>query len=299
MQGTIKGRLGSTVGWTLKWLLSAARRSARLSPKGGGQQGYLLIWVILIIGIGSLVVPATLGYGIVSLRGTSRALDDVAEYYAADAAVMAVTADLVQGVDILAPEYTSPATVVNGLTPTVCVGAGTAAPEPPVQYRYFDPRASGGLNPLAAGEHFTYQTDNVVPSRDFQVNWAFTPVVLPWKLTLYLGSGTTGPVVATNSGEASPGWLTVPAEEIAGGTYTIDFENTSGSSTNSLSFSASGFPTKTWAYTTARKDYLVVVTAGGTTVTAYVRQGPGPKTPPDALPAVTIESWRAPETTTP
>ena len=293
MQGTNIGPLTSTVGQALKRLSGAAWGSASVSVRGDGQHGYLLISVILIMAVGSLIIPAALGYTSVSLRSTGDALDNAGEYYAADAAVLAVTADVLQGVDILDPGYTKPTVTLGGVTSAISLSAASTSSGPVVGPRYFDPRTNGALPPLFAGQDYTFQIDNVVPNTDFQINWGFSPPIRSWELTLFLGSGTTtGLIVATTSGEASPAGLTVPAAQIAGGTYTVDFQNTSSSTLASASFQANGGPKRTWINASARKDYVIVATAGGTTVAAHVRQGPGPTGPSNALPAVTIESWQ-------
>ena len=44
--------------------------------------------------------------------------------------------------------------------------------------------------------------------------------------------------------------------------------------------STSGFSSDTWVYGMAFKDYKITAAAEGATVTAYVRQMPGPTQPP-------------------
>lgn len=100
-------------------------------------------------------------------------------------------------------------------------------------------------------------------------------------------------VVAEAGGIKGPGELLVDSAQIAGGEYTLAFENRSGVTHVGASFSDAGGADNTWVYGQVYKDYIISATAGDGTVSAYVRQMPGPATP-DMPQKAYIESWREP-----
>ena len=108
--------------------------------------------------------------------------------------------------------------------------------------------------------------------------------------TLEMVSQALPTPIAEYADTRGPGALLVDGSLIAGGTYTFDFLNDSGTDLVSNEFGTSGDENETWAYAQAYKDHVVSSTAGGSTVTAYVRQVPGP-TEPVTGQRIYIESW--------
>ncbi len=255
------------------------------------EDGFLLVWAIIIMSLGSILITALLAYTSTSLRSAESVETSIEEYYTADAAVSAVLADLALGEDALDQAYAEPYVTLNGVTASVTVSAAPGTGPDPV-YRYFDILTSGGVA-IPSGQSYTYQVDDVVAGSDVQVNWSFSPAAKTWTVTLYEGSGVAGAVIATNSGDVEPGYLAVPGSGIAGGTYTIELANTGDAALTANSFSSAGTPASTWLYTRARQDYLVSVTAGNARIVVVARQQPGPTAATLAAPELTILSWQA------
>ena len=249
-----------------------------------GERGYIMAWSLIILVFAFIAITVLLSYMRTSLGLNNNDLENAEEYYAADAGVVAVLADLTQGVDILDPGYSAPPVVLNGKEVTISISAPAPGSGPPVQYRYFDPCSGGGLNPLPPHSHHIYQIDDVLAESSLQVNWAFAPTRRFWAITLYQGTGTGGPVVAESDGRRSPGYLIVDGALINGGTYTIDFYNASRSATESAPFSAIGGSEYTWVYTRAAEDYIVEAETGDTGISAYIRKELGP--------LLTVISWQ-------
>ncbi|MDP2953730.1 MAG: hypothetical protein Q8O76_10485, partial [Chloroflexota bacterium] len=272
--------------------LRAVSRAANLSQKMGGAKGYILIWSIIFITFGTMVTVGLVAQVAVNLRGTGQTMENAGEYFTADAGTSAVVADAMLGRDITAPSYAIPTVVLNNRTADIVINTPVPGSGSADVYRYFDPGVSGTLSSLPAGARYIFEINGVLAQSAFQVNWAFTPAANSWTITLYEGSGTGGAVVATGSGQASPGFLNISAGQLAGGTYTVDFYNTSPSTITSASYSAQGGPGHTWIYTQAKKDYQIVSSVGYVLLDAYVRQEPGPSLTPLATPFVSTISWQ-------
>ena len=124
--------------------------------------------------------------------------------------------------------------------------------------------------------HDHRQLRRVYPFADFVVSWVFTPPDNGWQLTVYEGTGTTGPQLANGSKNASPARLLVDADEVSGGTYTVRFRNKSSTAITAAEFSPLGEPDKTWLRLNAFKDYVITSTGGPITLTMFARTGAGP-----------------------
>ena len=107
------------------------------------------------------------------------------------------------------------------------------------------PETATSLNPLPGNTDFIYVVENVAPFADFVVSWVFTLPDNRWQLTVYEGTGTTGPQLANGSKNASPARLLVDADEISGGTYTVRFRNKSSTAITAAEFGPLGEPDKT------------------------------------------------------
>jgi hypothetical protein len=251
------------------------------------ERGQALIWVVLIMALGSLVITGLLSYVSASLRADKFARERTGARYTAEAGAEAVLLDLLGGVDALSPGYTVPSVSLNGYSAAISISAPDSQPSPPARYWYFDPGAGTGLSPLAGGAHWQFQVNNIRAGSDIQVNWVFTPAAAKWKLTLY----KDGAEVAAAQGTRSPGVLVVSGSAIQGGSYTFDFHNADSVATAAAPFSAKGGTNNTWIWATAYQDYLITSTAGKVTLKVYARQYPGPTTPTTSQ-YVSIESWQ-------
>jgi hypothetical protein len=97
--------------------------------------------------------------------------------------------------------------------------------------------------------------------------------------------------VTTANGNDSPARVTVPPDDVNGGTYTIEFSNQQTGAITSAAFSSVGDPSNTWVRIVAFKDYLIEATAGEQTVTTFARQGPGPN---QVQSTVLVSTWHGP-----
>lgn len=255
------------------------------------EDGQMLAWVVVAMVFGLLVVGGFLAFANSSLLVTEKTAEHTLAYYAADAGISTVVKDLLEGVDALAPGYTPPTLTVNDYTATVSIITPSATA--PTMPGYFDPGASGGLASLASMSHYTFQMNSVQPDAYIHVNWAFSPSDKEWELSLYQGPGTGGTLIAQDNGGSSPGVLVVNDGGITGGTYTLDFYNSSDETLSSAIFTNTGGAGYTWVYGNVHKDYVVTSTTSLSTITAYLRQLPGP-TAPTTGQTVSIEAWQGP-----
>ena len=294
------------------------------------QQGFTLPFVLVMIAI-SLVAVSSVTFLAAHFRSITSAEDGERIYYALDAAVEAVMADLVLGADALDPSYAPLEVSVNELTPglTLTAPGGVAIPAPTQQY--FDPGLRHpSLRAMSEGQSYLIHIFNVHPGV-FQVNWAFDLVFAErrdrgpskgqgpkredggsedrgkgpkdkddsdgnviLKVMRNLGNRTPGrvqgcpdgPVLASKVLEPeSPGVfsLSTGAINIAyPGTISVAFclNGLEDASLTTRPYKPSGFSNDTWVYGIAFKDYKITAAVEGATVTAYVRQMPGPTQPP-------------------
>ena len=253
--------------WRLLWSHEGRHRS---------EAGLVMPLLLILMLFGMLLAIPFLGFVGQRVDDARDEVEDEEAYFTADAGIEAVLADLRQGTDALDGPYTLPSVTINGLTAAYrCPGLPekTLVPSGPV---FVDPEIASALSPIAGDSTFEYQMLNVRPFADFQVSWVFTPPDGDWRLKVYEGAGTGGSRLANEQGNHSPARLTVDADEIAGGTYTIEFENKDEDPTLAAPFSPVGDPQATWVRITAFKDYVITSTAGPVTLTVFARQGPGP-----------------------
>ena len=243
-------------------------------------------------------------------RSITEAEDGERVYYALDAAVEAVIADVVRGADIVDPSYVVPTTTVNGITPTVTTTVPAAAATPTPVQQYFDP---GVKNPelinIPDNAGYLMHILNVYETSTIDANWAFllsggSPSVRA-RIRLYDNQSSTTPGrTATCPG----GQLINRAQNFTGpgphnirldsftisqpGVYSIAFcpRNLVGVITTEPA-KLNGATTDTWVYAIAFKDYKIIAEAEGATVTTYVRQMPGPTQPPTGNWSDTNISW--------
>ena len=201
------------------------------------------------------------------------------------------------------PAYSPPELDVNHVRTTVTIDIpGESAILDPI-LQYFDPGLRDpDLVTIPSGQRYLLHIMNVHPGT-LQVNWAFDIVteneeLLEGNLTLKVlkldalpdGGGDSGcPSGAlhalVNKEITSAGAYTMSSGAIdisEPGTYSVAFcvENLAGAVLTTRPYKPSGSLTDTWIYGMAYKDYKITAHAQVATVTAFVRQMPGPTQPP-------------------
>jgi len=256
------------------------------------QRGQALAWTLIIMVFGSLVIGSFLPFVAGSFAAVRKVEDKLFASEANQAAIEAVLADLVSGVDILAGSYAPPQLTVNELNPALVLSEPPAGADTGAIFRFLDPGATAGLASLAAGARVTVPVHGVPISTGMVVHWAFTPSARQWELSVYQGEGTGGALIGTDSGSNSPG--IARAFTVATGTHTIEFRNNDASAIASQPYGDVGGAGKTWVYSRARgKQYVVRAEAEGYASEAFVRQLPGPGGSSSSLRRlVVVESWQ-------
>ena len=251
-----------------------------------GEAGFVLPLVLIIVAIGAMVVIGLLGYASGLLRAGGEDADTLKELYAADAGITYVKRLLEQE---FPHENISPIQV-NGINVEMVVTAvetpGTAVPTPRPQA--IDPELQEGH----FGPHLV-TLKSVPDGTMLDISWAFTQLTptptpaLSYPSLAVLGGGT--PIATTEPlTEVVPErkyWIDLPPrgrppiELLGAKTYIVDFNTGTLEDLVSDSFTEDkdkcGKQTIAhFCLTTPAKDYIVVSTAGDTTVTAYLRQMP-------------------------
>ena len=274
-----------------------------LTPRPS-EAGFVLPLVLIIVAIGAMVVIGLLGYASGLLRAGGEDADALQELYAADAGITHVKKLLEQGalMDDIPPIEVNGLEVKMVVTPVGSLGSSVPTPQP----RPVDPE----LPPDFLEPHRV--TLNSVPEgTKVDISWAFTqltptptpmptptpdppgpsptptptltPTPIPTypSIIIYGAVGTATPVVTSDPLRALfPGvkrWLVLQDIELADAeTYVVDFDPGTISDLVSDPFTQEcDSPTETlFCMTTPPMDYIVVSTAGRTTVTAYLRQMP-------------------------
>lgn len=168
--------------------------------------GQALLLVLLALVFGSLAIGGFLTLASASLKASSRNTDLLWERYAAEGGIQSVNKDLIQGINVLTPGYTTPSFTLNNLSPTINITTPSPGTEPPGIYQYMDPGAAKGLKTIGGQTHYFITIDNVKANTNLRVNWPFTPANNPWKLAIYTGLGPPGAppptVLATDNFES-------------------------------------------------------------------------------------------------
>jgi len=279
----------------------------------------------------SLVAVSSVTFLAAHFRSIISAEDGERIYYALDAAVEAVMADLVLGADALDPSYAPLEVSVNELTPGLNLTSpgGVAIPAPTQQY--FDPGLRHpSLRTMSEGQGYLIHIFNVHPGV-FQVNWAFdlnfsvsrdrgpskgkgpkgedgdsedrgkgpkdrdvSAGNVTLKVVRNLGNRRPGRIQGCPDGNVlastvlepeSPGVFSLstgPINIAYPGTISVAFclGDLKDATLSTRPFKPSGFSSDTWVYGKAFKDYKITAAVEGATVTAFVRQMPGPTQPP-------------------
>ena len=266
--------------------------------------GFILPLVLIIVAIGAMVVIGLLGYASGLLRAGGEDADALQELYAADAGIAHVKKLLKQGAPVgdISPIEVNGLEVKMDVTPVGTPGAAV----PPSQPYPVDPK----LPDEHLGPHLV--TLNSVPEgTKVDISWAFTrptptptptptpipdppdpnqpptltptPTPIPTypSVALFAGLGGGTPIAKSDPlTEVVPErkyWVDLAdIEFLDAETYVVDFDPGTLTDLVSDPFTQDcDSPTEAlFCMTTPPMDYIVVSTAGRTTVTAYLRQMP-------------------------
>ena len=262
--------------------------------------------VLIIVTIGAMVVIGLLGYASGLLRAGGKDADALQELYAADAGITHVKRLLEQGPlpSSIEPIEINGLAVTMDVTPVRTPGAAVPTPWP----RPVDPELKEGH----LGSHLV-TLKSVPEETKVDVSWAIsrhtptptptpkpTPIPLPNitptptptptpvptypSLAVYAGLGVGTPIATAEPfDEFLPGqkrWLDIEDVELLDSeTFVVDFDHGTLTDLVSEPFTEDSkdcdSPTEPFfCLTTPAKDYIVISTAGETTVTAYLRQMP-------------------------
>ena len=283
-----------------------------------GEGGFTLPFVLVMIALALVAVSATT-FLASHIRSVAAAEDGERVYYALDAAVEAVMADLVRGADAVDASYTPPAVTLNDITPSVTTTAPGAVATPTPTQQYFDP---GVRNPemlnIPANSGYLLHILNLYPSQGavtstLDVSWSFSiagpsPSADGVRIRLFNDKAAVAPgrttgcpsgnelaAVNKNFTGAGPHNIRLDLFEITQpAVYSIAFCITTLNGTLTTEpFKPTGTLDDTWVFAIALKDYQITADAEGASVTAYVRQVPGPTEPPTGNWADNNISWIA------
>ena len=271
------------------------------------EAGFVLPLVLIIVAIGAMVVIGLLGYASGLLRAGGEDADALKELYAADAGITHVKKRLEQGAS---HENISPIEV-NGLEVTMHVTpVGTPSAAVPTPW----PRPVNPKLPENHLGRYLVTLYSVPEGTKVDVSWAITrltptptptprptpiqvlpnPTATPTptptptpiypSLAVYAGLGVPPPIATAEPlDEFLPGqkrWLDIEEVELLDSeTFVVDFDHGTLKDLAIDTFTEDSQECKSptepfFCLTTTAVDYIVVSTAGETTVTAYLRQMP-------------------------
>ena len=235
------------------------------------EAGIILPLVIIVVAVGALVVIGVLGITSTILKSGANDTESLLELYAAESGIQHIMGELRAGADILSPGYTPSGLVVNGLNVYLTVAAPTTL-APASDGVYVDPL----VNTVSAETSHRFIFENSIGPH-IKVNWQFEPSVTSTVAFLQQTTTTLPTPPSPTTATTTPGHLEV--------TFS------SSSTVTSNEFDSLGNPSASWIFVQAQKDYVVIAKAGATTVTAYLRQIPGP-TDPKVEQDVHILTWK-------
>ncbi len=264
------------------------------------ERGQALSMAVILMIVATMVVSSVLIFTSTMLMGQRKSEDNVRALMAADAGIEAVMSDLIRGANPVTTTYPMPVVTANEYSPSITVTAPSAQATPQPTYQYIDP---GFQDPnfatVPASSGYLIHLYNVQPSTAtftnvMQISWSYSPAgatrIGIWKDAIsYMTAGqitqypNEQPILDTGRSRGTDTYNQTNeiALDLTAGTYSIVFWNISGSTAKVTSpFKPSGGAVDTWIYTSAFADYMISSTVGGTTVDAYVRQTPGPLSPP-------------------
>lgn len=266
------------------------------------QRGFTLPFVLVMIAI-SLVAISSVTLLATHFRSIATAEDGERLYYAMDAGIEAAMADLVRGADLLSPAYDPPELEINGVRTTITIDSQSESASLEPNLQYFDPGVRDpALLMIPSGQRYLLNIMNVHPGT-LQVNWSFDIIangeeLLEGNLILKVLKLEALPSSGRGAGCPSGALHALINKEItSGGAYTMSsgainigepgiysvafcVENLAGATLTTRPYKPSGLLTDTWIYGMVFKDYKIIAHAQVATVTAFVRQMPGPTQPP-------------------
>ncbi|MCL0102583.1 hypothetical protein M1N93_01300 [Dehalococcoidia bacterium] len=308
------------------------------------EQGQALVYVLIFLIVGSLLVALLVPFLGAGFRRQLVNREQVMAGYAAEAGVKRVIADLIRGADALSPHYTVPEITVNDLRPIIDIRAATIAlpfdqlyvdpglrdpalrtiragqgylmrlhhvkeGELRINWAY----SPAGLTKLGIWQGFTAQTAGRIYAWPEEQPLATAESIGDHN---YISVDITDPGIYTIVFFNPPEIEEYPNEEYPNEEYPNEeylneeypnedeeivlIPNTD-KVTNAF---GPGGGKNTWIYVRAHQDYVITATAGGVSVSAFVRQVPGFSEPPAGewmaersgwiTNRVSILSWRAP-----
>lgn len=256
------------------------------------ERGFVLPLVLILLLFGLVLVIPFLDFARLRFGDLQESIQLEEKWFAADAGIEAVIADLRLGSDVLDGGYVIPAVELNDYTPSISISTPPRDAMVPFGAVFVDPETATSLNPVPANSDFLYVVDHVQTFADFQISWVYTPEGVNWDVAVFEGVGTGGSKVFDKDGSGSPVRVNVDREDIVGGSYTIRFTNKSNSQDiTSAPFSPFGSPDNTWVRVNAFKDYVITSTVDDITLVAFARQGPGPN---QVVSTVHVTTWDGP-----
>lgn len=229
------------------------------------------------------MIIGLLGYTSTVLRAGADDTDAVIELYAAEAGITEVKNLLLEeGSSITTPSVLDPLDV-GGLPVEVSITSPLAPAHDTPQY----------VNPLlhigSGDESYVFTIKSVRLDTRLQVNWAYSPDTSTSTINVYRGQMVDIENLIGTSATTTPSSFTI--NPTVASVYTVEFRGNAATEIQSAQFSPAGDTSTTWVYVSSYRDYVVTSRSGATTITAYLRQIPGPTVPPVPQQVYTL-SWK-------
>ena len=268
------------------------------------QKGQALPLALILVTVAALLVAFLVPQFHTVSRSQVSAEKDLTAYYAAEAGMNMVMADLSHGAAAASEGYKIPVITLNGYTPEILVSTvAEDAPKLDSKARYLDPNTKDPqLKQVRAGNGYLLRLYDVHPGK-LQVNWAYSPSGLT-KIGVWRGETSLKPGKISSWPEEEPLYVRESDDSYnqsslliitSAGTYDIAFFNplwkeeeiekgkptkVPNSDKRTSPFNASGDRESTWLFVDAYKDYIISSTVAKVSIRTYVRQVPGPCAPP-------------------
>ncbi len=240
--------------------------------------------MLIIVAVGAVVVIGLLGYTTAVLRAGGEDGDALKELYAAEAGIAEVKNRLLIG-DAIPLPWAPTSFEIDGFTVETFV-TNPIRPVETTTTNFID----GNAGAVSKENPYRLTIDQVAPNSPLALHWAYSPTSTASSITVYEGrQAREQDIVTSTRALASPNDL--PPLELDGGTYTFEFATTAEFDVHSVPFTDIGDSASSRFWVSAHRDYVVTSKAGDTTITAYLRQFPGPTIPPVPQKVYTL-SWK-------